>query len=134
MVDLLFDWFGISCMINDNFCFYLQNRLIQTGQTTGQWYSDTSPFNIPWPNQPPQTRTALTAHPFHQVVYSDEYVFCTRKLKIGNIPKVNVSLNKLLCHHQKLVDNLIKQKLIVFKSRKKMSYNSKDSKSVIIFS
>ncbi len=28
------------------FCFYLQNRLIQTSQT-GQWYSDTSPFNIP---------------------------------------------------------------------------------------
>ncbi len=28
-VDLLFDWFGISCMTTDNFCFYLQNRLIQ---------------------------------------------------------------------------------------------------------
>jgi hypothetical protein len=31
-----------------NFCFYLQNRLIQTSQTEGQWYSDTSPFSIPW--------------------------------------------------------------------------------------
>ncbi len=30
------------------FCFYFQNRLIQTGQTGGQWYSDTSPFSIPW--------------------------------------------------------------------------------------
>jgi hypothetical protein len=30
------------------FVFYLQNRLIQTGQTGGQWYSDTSPFSIPW--------------------------------------------------------------------------------------
>ena len=29
------------------FCFYLQNRLIQTSQTGGQWYSDTSPFSIP---------------------------------------------------------------------------------------
>ncbi len=29
----LFDWFGISCMTTDNFCFYLQNRLIQTSQT-----------------------------------------------------------------------------------------------------
>ncbi len=47
-VDLLFDWFGISCMTTDNFCFYLQNRLIQTSQTGGQWYSDTSPFSIPW--------------------------------------------------------------------------------------
>ncbi len=46
-VDLLFDWFGISCMTTDNFCFYLQNRLIQTSQTEGQWYCDTSPFGIP---------------------------------------------------------------------------------------
>ncbi len=48
-VDLLFDWFGISCMITDNFCFYLQNRQIQTSQTGGQWYSDNSPFSIPCP-------------------------------------------------------------------------------------
>jgi hypothetical protein len=34
-------------MITDNFCFYLQIRLIQTNQTGGQWYSDTSPFSIP---------------------------------------------------------------------------------------
>ncbi len=47
-VDLLFDWFGISCMTVDNFCFYLQNRLIQTGQTGGQWYNYASPFSIPW--------------------------------------------------------------------------------------
>jgi len=26
----------------------LQNRLIQTSQTGGQRYSDTSPFSIPW--------------------------------------------------------------------------------------
>jgi hypothetical protein len=35
-------------MKTDNFCFYLQNRLIQTSQTGGQWYSDTSPLSIPW--------------------------------------------------------------------------------------
>jgi len=40
MVDLLFDWFGISRMTTDNFGFYLQNRLIQTGQTGGQQYSE----------------------------------------------------------------------------------------------
>ncbi len=28
-------------------CFYLQTRLIQTSQTGGQRYSDTSPFSIP---------------------------------------------------------------------------------------
>jgi hypothetical protein len=47
-IDLLFDWFGISCMAIDNFCFYLQNRVIQTSKTGGQWYSDTPPFSIPW--------------------------------------------------------------------------------------
>jgi len=31
-IDFLFDWFGISCMTTENFCFYLQNRLIQTKQ------------------------------------------------------------------------------------------------------
>jgi hypothetical protein len=46
-IDLLFDWFGISCMTTDNFGFYLQNRLIQTSQAGGQWYSDTAPFSIP---------------------------------------------------------------------------------------
>jgi hypothetical protein len=46
-VDLLFVWFGISCMTTDNFCFYLQNRLIQASQTGGQQYSDTSHFSIP---------------------------------------------------------------------------------------
>jgi len=30
------------------FCFYLQNRLIQTGQTGGQQYSNTSPFSVSW--------------------------------------------------------------------------------------
>ncbi len=47
MVDLLFDWFGIICCTTDNFCFYLQNRLILTSQTGGQWYNDTFPFSIP---------------------------------------------------------------------------------------
>ncbi len=35
-------------MTTDHFCFYLQNRLIQTSQTGGQWYSGTYPFSIPW--------------------------------------------------------------------------------------
>jgi hypothetical protein len=47
-IDLLFDWFGISCMTTANFCFHLQNRLIQTSQTGGQQYSDTFSFSIPW--------------------------------------------------------------------------------------
>jgi hypothetical protein len=34
-------------MTTDNICFYLQNRVIQTSQTGGQWYSDTSPLAFP---------------------------------------------------------------------------------------
>jgi hypothetical protein len=49
-IDLLFDWFAISCMTTNNFCFYLQNRLIQASQKGGQQYSDTSPFSNPSPN------------------------------------------------------------------------------------
>ncbi len=33
---------------NWQFLFYLQNRLIQTSQTGGQQYSNTSTFSIPW--------------------------------------------------------------------------------------
>ncbi len=35
-------------MTTENFYFYLQNRLIQTSQIGGQWYSDTSHFSILW--------------------------------------------------------------------------------------
>ncbi len=34
-------------MTTDNFCFYLQNRLIQTSKTGGQQYIDTTPYSIP---------------------------------------------------------------------------------------
>ncbi len=34
-------------MTTDNFCFYLQNRLFETSQTGGQWYSDIFLFSIP---------------------------------------------------------------------------------------
>ncbi len=46
-IDLLFNWFGIGCMTTDNFCFYLQNRLIQTSHSGCQWYSNTSPLVFP---------------------------------------------------------------------------------------
>jgi hypothetical protein len=41
-VDLLFDWFGISCMTTNNFVF-----ICKTGQAGGQRYSDIFPFSIP---------------------------------------------------------------------------------------
>jgi hypothetical protein len=71
-IDLLFDWFGISCMTADNFCFYLQNRLIETSQTGGQWYSDTSPFSIP-----------CTQH--------------NNSVIIRNVVMLNIVYNKLIC-------------------------------------
>ncbi len=44
-VDLLFNCFGISCQNYWHFfVFICKTRLIQTSQTGGQWYSDTSPL------------------------------------------------------------------------------------------
>jgi hypothetical protein len=34
-------------MTTENCCLYLQNGPVQTSQTGGQQYSDTSPFSIP---------------------------------------------------------------------------------------
>ncbi len=50
-------WLVWNRMTTDNFCFYLQNRLIQTSQTEGQWYSDTSPFSIPWTDRKTDRKT-----------------------------------------------------------------------------
>jgi len=47
-------------MTTDNLCFYLHNRLIQTSKTGGQWYSDTSPFSIPWFRASPVHRPRRT--------------------------------------------------------------------------
>jgi len=44
-------------MTTDNFCFYLQNTLIQTSQTGGHRYSDTSPFSIPCRKSSKQSTT-----------------------------------------------------------------------------
>jgi hypothetical protein len=48
-------------MTTDNFCFYLQNRLIQTSQTGGQLYSDTAPFSIPCLNNPTDALDSVTS-------------------------------------------------------------------------
>ncbi len=48
--DHLFDWFGLVCFANENKNFQLSYSWFPTSQTGGQWYSDTSPFSIPWPN------------------------------------------------------------------------------------
>jgi hypothetical protein len=75
IVDLLFDWFGISFMTTDNFCFYLQNRLIQTSQTGGQWYSDTSLFSIPFTSHCVQRLPGANVMKLSTVAI---YVFCNQ--------------------------------------------------------
>ncbi len=62
---------GISCMTPDNFCFYLQNRLIQTSQTGGQWYSDTSPcikYKLSCPEEAQLDSTIVTKHRYLEIV------------------------------------------------------------------
>jgi hypothetical protein len=66
-VDLQFDWFGISCMTTENFCFDLQNSLIQTSQAGGQWYSEMSPFSIPW----------VPAMALNRLLMLGEFIFCS---------------------------------------------------------
>jgi hypothetical protein len=62
------------------FCFYLQNRLIQTIETGGQWYSGTSPFCIPWPRQYLCLRfrrhESQVPHAVHHRQAADAAVFC----------------------------------------------------------
>ncbi len=47
-VDLQFDWLGLVCFANKNKNCQLSYSCIQTSQTGGQRYNDTSPFSIPW--------------------------------------------------------------------------------------
>jgi hypothetical protein len=47
-IDFLFDWFGLVCFANKNKNCQLSYSKFQTNQTGGQWYSDASPFSIPW--------------------------------------------------------------------------------------
>ena len=47
-IDLLFDWFGLVCFENKKKNCRLLYSWFQSSQTGSQWYSDTSPFSIPW--------------------------------------------------------------------------------------
>ncbi len=67
-------------MTTDNFCFYLQNRLIQTSQTGGQWYSDTSPFSIPWQNYPSVVKYGYSTMPRAKLFGNNR-----QKVKLANI-------------------------------------------------
>ncbi len=58
-------------MTTDNFCFYLQNRLIQTSQTGGQQYSDASPLSIPWLITVSQSHTHYVSVRRHNIQHND---------------------------------------------------------------
>jgi hypothetical protein len=59
-------------MTTDNFCFYLQYSLIQASQTGGQWYSDTSPFSIPWSYNSVPTEIVVLFYNFYECVFFDQ--------------------------------------------------------------
>ncbi len=55
-------------MTSDNFHFYLQNRRIQTSQTGGQRYSDTSPL-----------KCSLDGVSIYRPGYSGKTLFCNQE-------------------------------------------------------
>ncbi len=89
-------------MAIDKYYDYLQNRLIQTSQTGGQQYSDTSPFSSPW------TDDKRVFWPHHQlshdlipVVYHDYELLASIVNKKGDqqmmvqMPLKNLTLHQL---------------------------------------
>ncbi len=66
-VDLLFDWFGFVCFANGNKNCQLSYSWFQTSQTEGQWYSDTSPFSIPWTDWLNEERLEHVRHRDHSM-------------------------------------------------------------------
>jgi hypothetical protein len=68
-------------MTPNNFCFCLQNRLIQTSKRGGQRYSDTSPFSIPCWNPC-----------CHMVAENGSLIYPDRNLKISQKFKAEIAL------------------------------------------
>jgi hypothetical protein len=79
-------------MTTHNFCVYLQKRLIQTGQIGGQWYSDTSPFSIPWHNYLSIMRWKV-GPPWENV---EMEILNPIRVKILSVFKVTCQLQKVL--------------------------------------
>ncbi len=80
-------------MTTENFCFYLQNRLIQTSQTVGQWYSDTSPFKY-----------SLLTLSVHSLVSGILKILATKTTKNEEVLKIF-----FLRRDQKIVDETSKK-------------------------
>ncbi len=82
-------------MTTDNFCFYLQNRLIQTGQTGGQLYIDTSPFSVPWP--------------FHQGAFTLARFRAQFRTKLAHLEMKNILF---FAKHASLMRNRVQKSLM----------------------
>ncbi len=65
-------------MAANNFCFYWQNRLIETGQTGGQWYSDTSTFSIRWLNHSRETRLSKEQEEEEEITMKNAFLLGSR--------------------------------------------------------
>ncbi len=87
-------------MTTDIFCFYLQNRLIQTSQAGGQWYSDTSPFSIPCAmigHDTNRTNQGVHAIVLDSVTLSSLVDSFQANLANLNKPLLTLLVNKLEC-------------------------------------
>ncbi len=84
-VHLLFDWFGLVCFANKNINCQLPYSWFQMSQTGGQWYSDTSPFSIPWLDTWPQDWLFKSSHFHRERKWS-------KKLQIEKLTEINVSV------------------------------------------
>ena len=76
-------WLIWNRMRTEIFCFYLQNRLIQTSQTGGQWYSDTSFLVFPV--------LSLWHHSLHGLWLNVFYFEFEKHLKSQNWPGYGAS-------------------------------------------
>ena len=73
-------------MATHNFCFYLQNRLIQTSQTGGQQYSDASPFSIPCTGANEATTNIVRFSPQFQCTLCDSLFIEMKDTDSGSDP------------------------------------------------
>ncbi len=68
------------------FCFYLQNRRIQTSQTGGQWYRDTSPLVFPGTSNKTFLFVTQTLLAFYKPSYLNEEVNRTKPSPSVSVP------------------------------------------------
>jgi hypothetical protein len=74
-------------MTADNFRIYLQNRLIQAGQTGGQLYNDTSPLSVHW--QWPQIKAGRLADKVDRLVNRCAHLAANAFMAVTNMTNIH---------------------------------------------